>query len=186
MKKTALITLLLSTVVFSSAFAADGAFGINGGLAKITGDMGHGLSMGFQAGVFGEFALNEQSAMGIGVDYVRVGMGDLPAGADFSFSIIPITVYSKWIRTTDGSASPYLMVGGGLYIVSADFSDVIDFAVGASENKPGVFIGGGVDFMVNPTVKAGAFAKFHDVLTEDKATMYFHGGVSASFGMASR
>jgi hypothetical protein len=40
--------------------------------------------------------------------------------------------------------------------------------------------------MVNPTVKAGAFAKFHDVLTEDKATMYFHGGVSASFGMASK
>ena len=190
MKKTALITLLLSLVVFSSAFAAGGAFGVNGGLAKVTGDMGEGLGMGFQAGAFGEYAINEQGALGISVDYVKVGLEeDLPEGAEFSFSIIPITVYSKWMPTMAGSVSPYLMGGGGLYMMSVELTyDDVDLLDGydTTESKPGIFIGGGVDFKVNPTVKVGAFAKFHDIFTEDEATMYFHGGISASFGAASK
>ena len=211
MKKTALITLLLSLVVFSSAFAAGGmTFGVDGGVAMPTGDYGKLFKMGFQGGLFGDYGINEQFALGVGVDYVKVGVKDdyikaietlteyeiyvatgeaVDVTAEVKTSIIPITVYAKWMPPMKGTVAPYVQVGGGYYLMK---TDVTLSALGtsasdsASESKPGFFGGEGVDFKANPQVKVGVFAKAHDILTEGQSSMYFNAGVSVGFGMASK
>lgn len=195
MKKIALVALLLSMVVASSAFAAGGAFGVNGGMAKATGDIGDLLKMGFQAGAFGEYAINEQGSIGVGVDFVKLGVdwGELAdeveaAGIKSGLTIIPITLYSKWTPVMQSSIAPYVVGGGGFYLVkfktTVDGQEVTE--LGYSENKPGFFLGAGVDYKVNPSIKIGVFGKFHDILTEGESTMFFHGGLNASFGVASK
>ena len=205
MKKTALITLLLSLVVFSSAFAAGGmTFGVDGGIAMPTGDFGDAYKMGFQGGVFGDYAINEQFALGVGVDYVKVGVKDeyislleaiyseevgQPVTVDITESIIPITVYGKWMPPMKGNVAPYVVAGGGYYMMKFDAKVSVAGATGSGSetvNKPGFFGGVGVDFKANPQVKVGVFAKAHDILTEGQSSMYFNAGVSVGFGMASK
>ena len=205
MKKTALITLLLSLVVFSSAFAAgEMTFGVAGGVAMPTGDFGDMAKMGFQAGVFGDYGINEQFALGLSVDYVKPGVKDgyialleydasylagTPVTVEASMSIIPITVYGKWMPPMKGNVAPYVVAGGGYYMMKFDAKVSVAGATGSGSetvNKPGFFGGVGVDFKANPQVKVGVFARAHDILIEGPSTMYFNAGVSVGFGMASK
>lgn len=204
MKKTALIALLLSLVVCSSAFAAGGTttLGVDGAVAMPTSDFGQLFKMGYQGGVFGDYGINEQFALGVGVDYVKVGVKDeyislleavftleagVPVTVDVTESIIPITVYGKWMPPMKGNVAPYIMAGGGYYMMKFDAKvSAAGLAGSGSEtvNKPGIFGGAGVDFKANPQVKVGVFAKFHDILVEGGGNMYFNAGVSVGFGLA--
>jgi len=205
MKKTGLITLLLSLVVFSSAFAAgEMTFGVAGGVAMPTGDLGDKAKMGFQAGVFGDYRINEQAALGLSVDYVKPGVKDeyiallendasylagTPVTVEASISIILITVYEKWMPPMKGNVAPYVVVGGGCYMMKSDVTVDPAGASGgdsATESNPGFFGGVGVDFKANPQVKVGVFARAHDIQTEGQSSMYFNAGVSVGFGMASK
>jgi outer membrane protein W len=191
MKKTTLITLLLSLVVFSSAFAAGGTLGVNGGLAMPTGDYGDAFGLGFQGGVYGDYLVNPQFAIGVEVDYVNTPVkSDFKVeGVDIKFSIIPILLQAKWLPEMKGNVAPYLVVGGGYYMMTATMAAALEgvtVSVSADENKPGFMGGAGVDFKVNPQVKVGVFAKMHSILTEDTSTMYFNGGVSVGFGVGGK
>lgn len=205
MKKTALITLLLSLVVVTGAFAAGAmTFGVDGGVALPTGDFGDYFKMGYQGGVFGEYGFDKQFAVGIGADYDKVSVKDeyktdleaiailegAPADVtvDVKESVIPITLYVKWMPPMkDDKVAPYITVGGGYYMMKTDVTaSVSDLAVSASTttNKPGFFGGVGVDFKASPQIKVGVFGKAHDILTEGKSSMYINAGVSVGFGLA--
>lgn len=205
MKKVALFALLLSMGAVSSALAAGGAFGVSGGMAKGTGDLGEATRMGFQAGAFGEYAINEQFAVGVGADYLKMNASDdyktalgeaasdlagVPVTADdVSFAIIPITAYGRWMPAMQGSVAPYVLAGGGLYVYMPDATlsaGGIEVSGAETIRKPGFFAGAGVDYKVNPSIRIGVFGKFHDIFTEGSSTMFFHGGLNASFGVASR
>ena len=213
MKKTAWIALLLSIIVASSASAGGGALGVNGGMAKGAGDFADATRVGFQAGVFGEYAIHERFAIGVGVDYLKMNASDdyetalgkeLGVGFvgsldgvpvftpmivdDASFTILPVTVYGKWMPAMQGSVAPYVQAGGGLYVFMPDAT----IHVGSMESsgsetirKPGFFGGAGVDFEVNPRIKIGVFGKFHDILTGGSSTLFVHAGVNASFGLGA-
>jgi hypothetical protein len=146
MKKAAWIMLLLGMVVFSNTSAAgEMTFGVNGGLASPTGDFGDLYKAGFQAGVFSDYVINEQFALGVGIDYVSMGASDdyvasaeqyaesytrallyyetgdyyaVDATYENKFSIIPITVHAKWMPPMQGSVAPYIQVGGGFYMMT--------------------------------------------------------------------
>jgi hypothetical protein len=205
MKKTALITLLLSLVVVTGAFAAgEMTFGVNGGVALPTGDFGKDFKMGFQGGVFGEYGINEQFAVGIGAGYAKVGLKDeykklledlaISEGAptdvtvDVKESAIPITLYAKWMPPMkDSKVAPYVKAGGGYYMMKSEITaSTAGLALSRSEtvNKPGFFGGVGVDFKASPQVKVGVFGEAHDILTEGKSSMYINAGVSVGFGLA--
>jgi outer membrane protein W len=205
MKKTALITLLLSLIVVTGAFAAgEMTFGVSGGAVLPTGDWADFFQMGFQGGVFGEYGINEQFAVGVGVDYAKVGVKDEyktlletlasdEAGTDVTVDVtesaIPITAYVKWMPPMKGKVAPYVTVGGGYYMMKSEIkASTADLAISQSEttNKPGFFGGVGVDFKASPQVKVGVFAKMHDILTEGSSTQYFAGGVSVGFGLATK
>jgi outer membrane protein W len=204
---TAIACLMVAAVTFAADTPAAGGmtFGVDGGVALPTGDWADLFQMGFQGGVFGEYGINEQFAIGVGADYDKVGVKDeyitdledeasAELGVDVTVevteSIIPITLYAKWMPPMkDSKVAPYVMVGGGYYMMTDKIeASVAGASISVSEtvNKPGFFGGAGVDFKVNPTVKVGVFAKMHDILTEDSSTMYFNGGVSVGFGLATK
>jgi opacity protein-like surface antigen len=206
MKKTALITLLLSLIVVTGAFAAGAmTFGVDGGVAMPMGTFGDYFKMGFMGGAFGEYGINEQFAIGVGADYVKVGVKDeykslLEAEAsdlageavtvDVTESLIPITAYVKWTPPMkDSKVSPYVEVGGGYYMMKGEIkASVAGASINASDttNKPGFFGGAGVDYKASPQVKVGVFAKYHDILTEGDSAQLFTAGVSVGFGLATK
>lgn len=208
MRKLAVVLLAVGSLCLMAipAFAEKGdmAFGVNGGVVVPTGDFGDFAKMGFTGGVFGEYGIHDQFALGIGANYVMVSPKDdytefweaeysdvagEDISADFTMSIIPITLYAKWLPPMEGNLVPYVQVGGGYYLMKfkEEYTpDPLDWNYEESESKPGFFGGAGVDFKVNPQFKVGAFAQMHDILTEDESTMYFTAGVSVGFGLASK
>jgi hypothetical protein len=207
MKKIALITLLLSLIVVTGAFAAGAmTFGVNGGIAMPTGDFANFYKMGYFGGAFGEYGINEQFSIGVGAGYVKVGLKDeykkiledlaIEAGApsdvsvDVKESAIPVTLYAKWTPPMkDSKVAPYVKVGGGYYMLK---SEITASAGGESANvkdtfnKPGFFGGVGVDYKASPQLKIGVFGEAHDVLTEGKSSMFIIGGLSVGFGLATK
>jgi opacity protein-like surface antigen len=202
---TAIACLMVAAVAFAAdAPAAGGAltFGVNGGVAIPTGDFGDGAKMGFTGGVFGEYGINEQFAIGVGADYVKVSAKDdvIKAEEDaytefageaitakMDMSIIPILAYAKWMPPMKGQVAPYIMAGGGFYMAKSkvEFTPDPDSRNGdSSDNKAGFFGGVGVDFKATPQVKIGVFGKYHNILTEGTSTAYMTAGVNVGFGLA--
>ncbi len=112
--------------------------------------------------MFAEIAANPQFAIGVGVDYVRMGASDDYVSAievpleeyleaelyyqtgypysvdvtfDSKFSIIPITLYAKWTPAMQGSVLPYIKLGGGFYRMTVKADLTIDVPeAGVSES----------------------------------------------------
>jgi outer membrane protein W len=193
MKKTALITLLLSLIVVTGAFAAGAmTIGVNGGIAMPTGDWGDVFGMGFTGGAFGDYAINEQFSLGIAADYVSTPVKDefKVEGVDVKTSIIPVVLQAKWTPPMkDSKVAPYIMAGGGYYMLKITVAEEVGDAtvsVSADANKPGFFGGAGVDFKASPQVKVGVFGKYHNILTEGSSTALITAGVSVGFGLATK
>jgi outer membrane protein W len=210
MKKTALITLLLGMVVFSSAFAAGKmTFGVNGGVVVPTGDFGDFAEMGFQGGVYGDYMVNEQFGVGLGVGYVTVdakdeyldgwkALAELAGVVDYTVdictSIIPVTLHGKWFPPMkDSKVAPYVVAGGGMYMMTSKWDETgtlegedIGSSHDETETKAGIFGGAGVDFKASPQVKVGVFATMHDIFTDGTSTMYFNAGVNVGFGLGGK
>jgi hypothetical protein len=186
------------------------AWGIHGGLASPTGGFGDRYKMGFQGGVFADYAANEQLAMGVDLEYVRVHASDefirsteglaedlaqrsghtVNATFDSRFSIVPITLHAKWMPPMEGFAAPYVQVGGGYYVMTVDLDATTEESdsgrrVSESESvnvtKPGVFGGVGVDFKASPQLTVGVFAKMHNIFDEGESIRYYNLGVSLGF-----
>ena len=194
---TAIACLMMAAVAFAAdkpaaASPAAGAmtFGVDGGVAMPTGDWGDVFGMGFTGGAFGDYAINEQFAIGVAADYVNTPVkSDLKVdGVDIKTTIIPVVLQAKWTPPMkDSKVAPYIMAGGGYYMmkmtVAAEVGDV-NVSVSADKNKPGFFGGAGVDFKATPQVKIGVFGKYHNILTEGSSTALITGGVSVGFGLA--
>jgi outer membrane protein W len=203
---TAIACLMVAAVSFAADAPAAGAmtFGVNGGVMVPSGDFGDAAKLGFGGGVYGDYMINEQFAIGIDAGYLMADPKDdyltLLKGAaedlgvvdytvDISNSIIPITAHAKWLPTMkDSKIAPYVVVGGGFYMMKAKWTTTgklegVDIGTSSdvTENKPGAFGGAGVDFKVNPQFKVGVFANMHDIFTEGTSTMFFTAGVNLGF-----
>ena len=189
---TAIACLMVAAVAFSADAPKAGGmtFGIDGGIAMPTGDWGDVFGMGYTAGVFGDYAINEQFAIGIAADYANTPVkSDLKVeGVDIKTSIIPVVLQAKWMPPfKDSKVAPYIMAGGGYYMLKVTVAEKVDdvtASVSKDVNKPGFFGGVGVDYKASPQVKIGVFGKYHDILTEGSSTALITAGVSVGFGMA--
>jgi opacity protein-like surface antigen len=189
---TAIACLMMATVAFSADAPKAGGmtFGIDGGIAMPTGDWGDVYGMGFTGGIFADYGINEQFAIGLAADYVSPSLKDefKVDGVDIKTTIIPVVLQAKWMPPMkDSPVAPYIMAGGGFYMMQikagVEVGDVV-VSVEANENKPGFFGGAGVDFKASPQVKVGVFGKYHNILTEGSSTALITAGVSVGFGMA--
>jgi hypothetical protein len=178
--------------------------GVDGGVAGPTGDLGMTYKQGFQAGVFNDHAFARQFAVGVGFDYVSMGgpsstdeiatsLGNATMKSTLKMSIASIGGYAKWMPRMKGPASPYAQLGGGYYSMTTTTDLTVetqDSKSSQSESRssfwPGVFGGVGVDFKASPTIKVGAFAKFHNILSHGESLRYYNMGISAGFGLARK
>ena len=197
MRKLGLVvTAIACLMVAAVSFAADApkaggmTFGVDGGIAMPMGDFGDEYGMGYTAGVFGDYGINEQFAIGIAADYIVPSLKDefKVSGIDIKTTIIPVVLQAKWTPPMkDSKVAPYIMAGGGIYMMQVKAGEKVggvEVSVSANENKPGFFGGVGVDFKASPQVKLGVFGKYHDILTEGTSTALITAGVSVGFGMA--
>jgi opacity protein-like surface antigen len=189
---TAIACLMMAAVSFAADKPKAGGmtFGVDGGIAMPTGDFGTVFKMGFTGGVFGDYAINEQFALGVAADYVSPSLKDdfKVEGVDIKTTIIPVVLQAKWMPPMkDSKVAPYIMAGGGFYMMQVKAAAEVlghKVSVSANENKPGFFGGAGVDFKASPQVKVGVFGKYHDILTEGTSTAFITAGVSVGFGLS--
>lgn len=208
MKKTALITMLLSLVGATGAFAVGGmTFGVDGGLAMPSNSYTPDFKLGFQGGVFGDRRTKRLGTVGIRIDYVRLtpkddliayleqfasGKAGTDVKVDVKESNIPITLYAKIGPPMKGSMAPYAVVGFGYYFMRHKEKLTILGLSGeesVNTNEFGTFFGIGVDFKASSRTRAGVFAKYHlipGVPSPTTASGYFNMGVSVSFAPATK
>jgi hypothetical protein len=118
MKK--LMTIVLAVVLiagFTSTSNAQISIGAKAGIALPMGTFGDAVGMGFGGSAIGEYAINENMAVGLNVGYYTfggktIGTIDLP-----SFSVIPILADFKYFFQTEGFR-PYVGAGIGMYMSS--------------------------------------------------------------------
>jgi outer membrane protein W len=194
------------------ALAAKGefTFGLGGGVLVPTGNFGDMFKMGYGGGVFGDYMVTEQFAVGVDIGYYQVKikdehwqewidayneLADDDATVDESFTIMPFGVHGKWLPTIkDSKFSPFVQVGVGFYraqskveVTAADATtaalyDLVN--VDVSENKMGFSGGAGVDYVVSPAFKVGVFGAMHNVMTEGESTQFFTAGLNLTFSTA--
>ena len=194
------------------AMAAKGdmTFGLGGGVVVPTGDFGEKFKLGYGGGVFGDYMVTEQFAVGadIGfcqnkikaahwqkwIDGYNAAATD-KASVEETSTIMPFGVHGKWLPPMqDSKFTPFVQLGVGFYrvqdkaeVTAADATiarawDLVSFD--ETENKIGINGGAGVDYAVSPAFKVGIFATMHDIMTKGKATQLFSAGVNLTFSTA--
>ncbi|MFZ4414263.1 MAG: outer membrane beta-barrel protein [Bacteroidales bacterium] len=119
MKK--LMTIVLAIVLiagFTSTSNAQISIGAKAGIALPMGTFGDVYGLGFGGSAIGEYALNENMAVGLNIGYYTFSGKDLPAGYSSTFSVIPIIVDYKYFFQTEGFM-PYVGAGLGMYLETA-------------------------------------------------------------------
>jgi hypothetical protein len=147
MKK--LMTIVLAIVLiagFTSTTKAQISIGAKAGIALPMGTFGDAVGLGFGGSAIGEYAINENMAVGLNIGYYTFS-GKTIAGFDMpSYSIIPILADFKYFLQTEGFR-PYVGAGIGMYMSSmADYTMTM---FGTTVTVPG---GSTSDFGFSPKV----------------------------------
>lgn len=119
MKK--LMTIVLAIVLiagFTSTSKAQISIGAKVGLALPMGTFGDGFGMGFGGAAIGEYALNENMAVGLSLGFYSFGEKN---SSGITYSIIPIVADFKYFFQTKGFM-PYVGAGLGMYLGSVHYA----------------------------------------------------------------
>lgn len=168
------VAAAFAALVLSAPMArAEGVtFGLQGGMAVPMGDFADAFGPGPQGGVFGDWWLNPQFALGADLNgnFHKAGGAakdsiEAYGGSadDFRFDITQFSVHGKWKPSLGESpAAPWLQLGAGIYNGRTTI-DVGTFDISESESKFGIGVGAGVDFKVNESLGMGFNAQLHTV-----------------------
>lgn len=197
MRKVVSISALLLALTASLAAAEQGEFLLGGtaGMGVPTGDFGDAADPGFAGGVFGDYMVTPNLAIGVDAIFHSFGgSDDLVAALDFlsggliddaSFQVLQFTGHGRWIFTPEQQVMPYLTAGGGIYNLTAKVEgpggDADD-----SESKAGMFGGAGLDFKVNPMFRVGVEGAYHTIFTDTENTQVISVLGRVSFSFASQ
>jgi hypothetical protein len=148
-----LMTILLAIVLiagFTTTSKAQISIGAKAGIAMPMGDFGDSYGMGFGGSAIGEYALNDNMAVGLNVGFYTFGGKDLPSGVTASFNIIPIIADFKYFFMTEGFM-PYVGAGLGMYMMtSKSETSLMSFSVSESgfgfAPKAGFWMGEGFKY----------------------------------------
>ncbi len=194
MRKLGIVMAALACLSFMafpvSAAQGDMSFGLTGGMAMPMGDFSDIFKPGFCGGVYGDYMIAEQFAIGVDGMYNQHSAKDewndllsFLAGqtVEATWTTFQFGGHVKWMPPMkDSPAIPYVQAGAGMYNLKAKVEAGGDSA-DDSESKFGFNGGLGVDFKVNPQFTIGVGGAFHHVLTEGDALQYFNVGVNVGF-----
>lgn len=194
----------LLTMAPMKAQAQNFSFGLLAGVSMPMGDYGEAVGLGPMGGVYGDFGVTPQFAIGADIIGNFHGMSsdledDLEAAGvtdfDFSFTVIQFGAHAKFRPAPSG-----LWLQGGLGMYSGSSTVEIGGAeFDESETKFGFNLGAGFDFGSSPTMKFGLLATWHNVpdaiaefddtgaLTgDDTAAQYISIGAHVTFGTSGQ
>ncbi|RPH56489.1 MAG: porin family protein [Acidobacteria bacterium] len=146
------------------------------GYAKSMNDDAPGGSIGIQGGMI--YRLQDKPfALGGEFGYLMLGSDDVDGGLFFpdsevTLSTIPLTGQAYFLIPSEGMA-PYLTGGLGFYVTKydIDFEESDTFDTDDSNTDLGINLGGGLMFGdPSQSVRFGADARLHIIMTEDEST----------------
>ena len=149
------MTIVLAVVLiagFTSTSNAQISVGAKAGLALPMGIFGDGYGMGFGGSAIGEYALNENMALGLNIGFYTFGEKN---SSGYTFSVIPIVADFKYFFATEGFM-PYAGAGLGMYMGSVHFS-------GASASSSEFGFSPKVGFWMGEEFKYGASLDYNIV-----------------------
>lgn len=192
LKATVLGMCLMFVAAASHAAAGDVSLGLRGGLGLPIGDLKDVASTGFHIGATGDYAMNDNLAVGGDLVYHTFGGNDdleksLSASAgtpvNITLSAFQITPHAKLLLPAQGTMVPYLQLGLGLYSLSAKS----DPGGSDSSTKFGFNIGVGADIKKGESYSYGVHGEFHQISSSkasgDKSANLITLGVQAGFGV---
>lgn len=197
MRKVLAISVLLLSFTAAVAVADQGEFLLGGaaGVGIPTGDFGDLADPGFSGGVFGDYMVMPNLALGVDVMFHTPGGSsdyidalDLLSGGlinDASFQLLQFTGHGRWVITPDQQVMPYVVAGGGIYSIKAKV-DGPGGSEDATDTNGGIFGGAGVDFKVSPMFRVGVEGAWHDVFTSGTSSQLFTVLGRVSFTFASQ
>ena len=168
----------LLSLAAPAARANEMSFGLKGGVAIPTGDYGDVFGLGFMGGVYGDYGVTPQFAIGVDVvgnfhslksdlkDQLEAPPFGL-TGVKDNFTVIQFGVHGKWQQAS--TTGPEVMVGVALYNGHEKFEGtdpgppVVDLSDDSSDTKFGFNVGAGYKFWHNETMTLGIEGSFHNV-----------------------
>ena len=187
------LSAALLVFVAGAAHASGNWLGVTGGAGVPTGDYGDVASMGWQFGVVGVHMVDEQFGIGADLGYhMWNGSDDANAAAELAFgpgseikwSAVQGTAHAIYAIPTQGTVSPYLRGGLGLYNVTSKLettgSDVSD-----SQSKFGFNLGAGMNFASTGKARWGLVGQYHIVPVEGSSVDFMTLGVNVMWGVGN-
>ena len=203
------------TGLTGTSSAAKVSLGGGVGAAFPSGDFGDVFNSGIDGGVFADFWLNEQFALGLDVagdwhnakdeinDQLNAfteeflldsGATTADSNLEIKASILRFGARASLAVPTGTRVSPFFRAGIGAYRIEQKLEGTVT-ADGASQSvdesdddtKMGINGAAGLRFEVSPGTSLGLQGQIHNVFTEDESTQYFgfHALVSFDFGGGS-
>jgi outer membrane protein W len=169
---TAIACLMLAAQVFAATAPAAGAFkgqmdvGAFGGVAVPMGkladkstetELGGNMKMGYGGGVFFDYFMTPEIALGLDGSYVTSTNKD---DSNVKGNTMQYGIHGKYLIPTGGKFLPYLQVGAAMYNRKADYTSG-GASVSASDTKPGINGGVGFGYKVNESVAVGLNGMYH-------------------------
>jgi hypothetical protein len=168
---------MLSTATAFAATPSTMTFGVSGAAALPMGDFGDVASTGFGGGVYGDYWLSSNFAIGVDGMWNSHGGNDDNGFGDVDFTNLQVSAHGKYQIPMEGSPmSPWLTFGVGMYNMGVDTGVSDD-----SESNFGINVGGGLDWWSSPAFGIGPFLNFHNIFTEDESTTYMNVGLNFTF-----
>lgn len=173
--KAVVLSAALLMFGVGAANASSTWLGVTGGAGVPTGDYGDAAATGFQFGVTGTRMVNDQWGIGGDVCYhMWNGSDDLNAaaelafgpGSEFKWSALQATAHVIVAIPTQGTMSPYLKGGMGIYNISSKLESPAGDA-DASESKFGFNVGAGMNFASSGNMRWGVGGQLHIVPAEE-------------------
>jgi opacity protein-like surface antigen len=192
----------LLSLAAPAARANEMSFGLKGGVSIPTGDYGDTFGLGFMGGVYGDYGVTPQFAVGVDINgnfhSIKSDLKDqLEAGGitdlKANFTLIQFGVHGKWQQAVN--TGPSAMVGVALYnghskSEGTDTSVVPNesFSETESDTKFGFNVGAGYKFWHNESMSLGLDASFHNVTDafkdengDSKSAQYISVGLDLGF-----
>lgn len=144
------------------------------GFSKVLNDGAPDGSIGITGGVMFPLSSVENLSIGGELGYLMLGKVEESSGffgdLEVTWSMIPITGQVWYEVPTAGSVTPLLTGGAGFYMTRVKV-EFMGMSESDSETDFGINFGGGLKFGdPDASMKFGADARFHLVMTEEEST----------------
>jgi opacity protein-like surface antigen len=187
--KSVILSAALLVFGVGAAHAGSNWVGFTGGAGVPTGDFGDAASMGWQFGATGTHMVNDQWGIGGDLSYHMWNGSDdannaAGPGAEWKWSAVQATAHAMYAIPMQGTVSPYLRGGLGLYNIGSKLQspsgDVSD-----SQSKFGYNLGAGMNFASSGKARWGLVGQYHIVPVESQNVDFLTFGVNVMWGVGN-